>query len=424
MKTQIVIGLGYGDEGKGLTTDYLCRQAERPLVVRFSGGHQAGHTVVDEEGKRHVFSSIGAGSLAGADTYWSRYCAFAPENFWNEYTTLAALTPMPTLFVDALAQVTTPYDVFHNRASEKINAHGSCGMGFGATMERNETTPYRLYVQDLFYPSVMEQKLLAIGEYYRRKVHNPLLMLDLKEAIAAFTEAVTRVLPLMEVVEEKVFLEKRIYQQGFDSLVFEGSQGILLDRDFGFFPNVTRAYTTSRNAMELIARYRLPIPELFYVTRAYQTRHGIGFLSNEGLPVHYRPNPKETNCYNEWQGHLRVAPLDLDLLNYALDADRNFSGTAPKNLVLTCLDQLNGAMAASVGGQMRRFNEPTDVLPHLKIKPRNLLLSYSDHADGIKHAFQTQTNVNHPEFLVQQKQHFFNTKGTKKSTKNTKDHLS
>lgn len=385
MKTQIVLGLGYGDEGKGLTTDYLCREADWPLVIRFSGGHQAGHTVVTSEGQRHVFSSLGAGSLAGVATYWSAYCAFAPENFWKEYQALqlTAAGVMPKIYVDALAQVTTPYDVYHNRTSEKINAHGSCGMGFGATMERNELTPYRLYVQDLYYPAVLEQKLAAIGEYYRRKVHDPMLVHDLQEVVASFKASVRQILPLIEVVEEKVFLEKRIYQLGFDALIFEGSQGILLDRDFGFFPNVTRAYTTSRNAIELIQNYHLPLPEIFYITRAYQTRHGKGFLSNEGLKLNYTPNPLETNVYNEWQGYQRVAPLDVDLLNYALDCDRNFSGTAPKNLVITCLDQLNGALEATVAGKLRTFTKTEAILPLLKLKPGHLLLSYSDQAGGI-----------------------------------------
>lgn len=380
MKTQIVLGLGYGDEGKGLATDFLCRKAIRPLVIRFSGGHQAGHTVVTAQGQRHVFSSMGAGSLAGAPTYWSRYCAFAPENFWKEHQAFqrtAGENP-PKIYVDALAQVTTPYDVYHNRASEKINVHGSCGMGFGATMERNELTPYRLYVQDLRYPAVLEQKLAAIGDYYRRKVHDPMLVVDLQGLVAGFKEAVQQILPLIEVVEENVFFEKRISELGFDTLVFEGSQGILLDRDFGFFPNVTRAYTTSRNAMELIQAHQLPLPEIFYVTRAYQTRHGRGFLSNEDLVLQYTPNPRETNVYNEWQGHQRVAPLDVDLLNYALDADRNYSGLAPKNLVITCLDQLVGPMQATVAGVLRNFTAPEDLLPLLRVHPQRVLWSNSD----------------------------------------------
>ena len=66
MKAYAVIGANYGDEGKGLITDYLCRQVENPLVIRFNGGAQAGHTVTTPEGIRHIFSHFGSGTLAGA----------------------------------------------------------------------------------------------------------------------------------------------------------------------------------------------------------------------------------------------------------------------------------------------------------------------------------------------------------------------
>jgi adenylosuccinate synthase len=382
MQSQIVIGLGFGDEGKGRTTDYLCRQSPAPLVIRFSGGQQAGHTVVTTEGKRHVFSSIGAGSFAGAPTYWSRYCSFAPENLWNEWQAFAATQgSKPVLIVDALAQVTTPYDVFQNRAAEKTSPNGSCGMGFGATMERNENSPNRLYVQDLFYPQVLEQKLLAIGEYYRRKTQQPLLMKDLEPLVQQFKAVLPQVLPCIEVVRERDFFSRQIQQRGFSHLVFEGSQGILLDRDFGFFPNVTRAYTTSRKAIQLIERYNLGKPEIYYITRAYQTRHGKGFLSNENLLLEYTRNPIETNQYNEWQGHQRVSPLDLNILHYALNSDANFSAAARKNLVITCLDQIAGPISATLDGQMLHFEEPAEVLEYLPIQVEKLLLSRSDRGE-------------------------------------------
>jgi adenylosuccinate synthase len=382
MHSQIVIGLGFGDEGKGRTTDYLCRQAPAPLVVRFSGGQQAGHTVVTAEGKRHVFSSIGAGSFAGAPTYWSRYCSFAPENLWNEWQAFVATQgSKPVLIVDALAQVTTPYDVFQNRAAEKTSPNGSCGMGFGATMERNEITPNRLYVQDLFYPQVLEQKLLAIGEYYRRKTQQPLLLTDLEPLVQQFKAILTQVLPCIEVVQERDFFNRQIQQRGFSHLVFEGSQGILLDRDFGFFPNVTRAYTTSHKAIQLIEHYNLGKPEIYYITRAYQTRHGKGFLSNENLTLDYQRNPIETNQYNEWQGHQRVSPLDLNMLKYALNSDANFSAAARKNLVITCLDQITGPISATLDGQMLKFEEPAKVLEYLPLQAEKLLLSRSDRGE-------------------------------------------
>jgi len=87
-KACIVVGLGYGDEGKGLTTDFLCGQSKFPLVIRFNGGHQAGHTVVTKDGVRHVFSSFGAGTLRNAPTYWSRYCTFSPAYLLYELESL------------------------------------------------------------------------------------------------------------------------------------------------------------------------------------------------------------------------------------------------------------------------------------------------------------------------------------------------
>lgn len=377
MKAQIVIGLGFGDEGKGLATDYLCRQSRRTLVIRFSGGHQAGHTVVLEDGRRHVFSSFGSGSLRGAPTYWSRFCTFYPIGFFNEWKALRELGAEPRIYVDALAPVTTPYEVHYNRSLEQLNGHGSCGLGFGATVERNET-PYKLYVQDLFFPEVLEQKLEAIRSYYRQK--GPILHEDsLNDQIGIFRQVVDDILPLIELVQERAFFR----QAPADTLLFEGSQGILLDMDHGFFPNVTRAHTSPRNALQLIKENGLPAPEIFYVTRAYQTRHGAGHLPNEGLPVRARPNPQETNCYNPWQGPLRKAPLDIGMLRYGLHSCRNYYAGLREHLVVTCLDQMEGRLQATWQGVLRDFEQPGALAEAIDGSFQGLLESYSDCSAGM-----------------------------------------
>ena len=91
-----VIGAQFGDEGKGLVVDYLCSQVENPLVVRFSGGAQAGHTVWHKD-KTHIFSHFGSGSLRGASTYWSSTCLTDPIkasnisfSIWAFFSILAA----------------------------------------------------------------------------------------------------------------------------------------------------------------------------------------------------------------------------------------------------------------------------------------------------------------------------------------------
>ncbi|MFW2477394.1 MAG: adenylosuccinate synthetase, partial [Sediminibacterium sp.] len=114
-KATVIVGLGYGDEGKGLLTDYYCHNADRPLVIRFNGGQQAGHTVVLKNGTRHVFSNFGSGTLRGVSTYWSAYCTFSPRYFLEELS-LLPITPM--LYLDPACPVTTHYDVLYNRALE------------------------------------------------------------------------------------------------------------------------------------------------------------------------------------------------------------------------------------------------------------------------------------------------------------------
>lgn len=319
----IVIGLGYGDEGKGLTTSYLCSQTKNPLVVRFNGGHQAGHTVV-YKGKRHVFSSFGSGTLQGVPTYWSAFCTFNPIAFIAE----RRLLDDPTVFVNPLCPVTTPYDVAHNQWREKKFRHGSVGVGFGSTVERHESHR-KLYVQDLFYPTVLDYKLQMIEEYYGQFVDFDITLKDLQY----FLNCVDAVKPLIQLADDSILMDTY-------TPIFEGAQGILLDQDFGFFPNVTRSNTTSKNAIKLLNSSRC-WSEIYYVTRSYLTRHGNGFMPGEDIwnPMSLKNNENETNVSHEYQGNFRKAPLNLDLLNYALKCDNHFSQGHIKNLVITCMDQ-------------------------------------------------------------------------------------
>ena len=399
MKTKIIIGLGYGDEGKGLTTDYLCRQFKNPLVIRFSGGHQAGHTVVTEKGERHVFSSFGSGTFRGTPTYWSKYCTLYPIALNNEHKAIRKLGIEPELFVDALSMITTPYDIYYNRITERSNLHGSCGVGFGATVERNEG-PYKLYALDLCYPTVFHKKLAAVKTYYEVRKQATFEGEEFEKVLKEFLEACEHIRSFIQVVHEQSFFTKLAlsevegvkYKNLYDVLIFEGSQGILLDQDFGFFPNVTRAHVTSRNAMKIISTCNLPQPEIYYVTRAYQTRHGNGFLSNENIPLDFNPNPLETNQYNEWQGEQRIAPLDIDLLNYALECDSNYSMPfgkfLKKHLVVTCMDQIINGIAATEQRDLKYFAKAEELAKRLCIDFESALESWSDCSDGMIDTFR------------------------------------
>src|ERR1017187_4409641 len=149
MRAYAVIGANYGDEGKGLLTDYLVNRENAPgcgsddtLVVRFNGGAQAGHTVVTPDGQRHIFSHFGAGTLSGARTFLSKYFVLNPMLFFREKRLLEGLgLKVQPILVDPRAMVTTPYDMIINQEHERFlgnKREGSCGIGFGETIVRNK----------------------------------------------------------------------------------------------------------------------------------------------------------------------------------------------------------------------------------------------------------------------------------------------
>ena len=327
MKTSIVLGLQYGDEGKGLTTSFLSKKND--LVVRFNGGHQAGHTVV-KDGYRHVFSNFGSGTLNGAHTYLSQYCTFYPKSFYNERQALLNVGFDPVHYIHPMAMVTTPFDIGFNRATESANRHGSVGVGFGATIARNET-PFKLYAIDLTYRPLLIHKLQQIAGHY--KIGDP------GKEISSFVEYVDKII-LNICTLDKI-------KDGYSHIIFEGAQGIMLDMDFGYFPNVTRSHTTSKNAMQIIQDCNLPHPQVYYAMRSYLTRHGNGFMPNESGGVSFED---KTNVSHAYQGEFRQGYHSIEQLRYALNCDAAYSGYDHrcKNLIISCLDQTKGMVLADL----------------------------------------------------------------------------
>ncbi|WP_185288383.1 adenylosuccinate synthetase [Chryseobacterium lactis] len=322
-KAQIVIGLGFGDEGKGITTDFLARQNPHSVVIRFSGGQQAAHTVMIGD-QKHVHSSFASGALRGLPSYFTEHCTIHPVFLLNEQEELKEKKGNIELHIHPLAKVTTPFDVWQNRTNARNLEHGTCGKGVGATMKRNEG-PYKLFAIDLIAPrEMLIEKLKGIAYYYGFIEEN-----EIKEYLQTFLEAVGE-------IDWKI--DDYTYLDSFDHLIFEGSQGILLDMDHGVFPNVTYASTTSKNAHEVCKLLKIEDIEMYYVTRSYATRHGSGWMSNE-KKISLKNNEEETCTFNEYQKELRLGTIDYDLLNYALKLDGAYSYQTKKNLIVTCLDQ-------------------------------------------------------------------------------------
>jgi len=353
MKIDIIIGAGFGDEGKGAQVNFLCNQTHKPMVVRFNGGHQAGHTVVFE-GKRHVFSNFGSGTLRGVPTFWSRFCTVSPTGIMNEGKALRDAGVNPVLYLDANAMITTPFDILKNIDLDDKSNHGSVGVGFGQTIQRNEDM-YHLYVRDLLYPTIRDAKLKNIINNYYGFNFDP--------SEEHHQNAKTRKIYNKFIAACDDLVERYDICNGFQGLydhnfIFEGAQGIMLDMDYGFFPNVTRSNCTAKNALVLIKEieaglgYKVNV-RTYYMTRAYQCRHGNGHMTNEDLDNSYIiDNPNETNQSDGFQGKFRKSVLDLDMLQYAINCDKYENPNSKRVLVVTCLDQVPARIPVTSNGEL------------------------------------------------------------------------
>ena len=390
-KVNIVIGLGYGDEGKGLTTDYLCSKAiNNSLVIRFNGGHQAGHTVYLRNGERHVFSCFGSGTLRGIPTYWSKYCTVSPQDIIQEYEKLGSPSK---LFIDPLSPITTHYDVLYNRVVEDKRGgkrYGSCGVGFGATIDRHNNTAIQFFYEDLKFPQKVNKLLGTIRDYYRKKLTDELnedfesYNHDAEDSF--FKEYVNSLMKLdftgkINMAEEKEIFSK-LYQ--WKTLIFEGAQGILLDQNFGNRPYVTKSNTTSQNAISILER-NFDIPRsminVYYVTRIYSTRHGGGEFEETTLDF-IKTNHNETNVYNDYQGEFKTGLLNIDSLNYAIGKDDNFSSGCNKHLMITCVDQLKSSITKCYINGKAEVISYHDIPKLINIKFSSITFSLSQHSDS------------------------------------------
>ena len=393
-KASIVIGLGFGDEGKGLTTDYLCSQSLYPLVIRFNGGQQAGHTVCNANGLRHVFSSFGAGTLRGAATYWSSGCTMSPSALLNEYRALNSSGISPRLYLDQLCAVTTHYDVLYNRLLEQQRGsarHGSCGMGFGNTLQRHEAE-VSLVAGDLIYPERCIDKLKQIRLYYALKAKTELTIdFTALHHDAEDQRFMTYLAELQMLLNHNIFItsEKAIFaDRQFDQYIFEGAQGVLLDMDFGYFPHVTRSHTTSKNALDLIRRNTLQTSSvtLYGVSRVYHTRHGQGPFVAHADQLVLKNNEMETNVLNDFQGNFRTGPLDLDQLNYALESESSQNNGIAKHLVLTCADQVDeDYLPYTLTGKLHT-GALKDIPAFLNTSFKEIMISRSPYAENLQTA--------------------------------------
>lgn len=331
-----VIGANYGDEGKGLVTDFITRQGNQKVVIRHNGGAQSGHTVEKESGERFVFHELSSGSFNGAITYWAH--TFYPDLFkleeeLKEFSKVSDI--VPKIYASAETNITLVFDIIINQHKEMNrgkNRHGSCGMGIWEAKVRTEAG-FGITIKEIQNGTIIDliTKLDMIKRYYLPKeIDNAQYAVDIFE----YAKTIKHVADLVTIVEDEPTFFKM-----FDLIVFETGQGLLLDGDrVDLYPHTTASCTTLKNPVELSKRYNIYLNEVVYVTRPYLTRHGAGpFVEDKNIKFE-----DLTNQPNPWQESIRFGRLDLNELCDRLYADLREDRALKASLFVTHLDETNG----------------------------------------------------------------------------------
>lgn len=374
-KSFIVVGLGFGDEGKGSWVDYLCRRHKIGTVIRFNGGAQAAHHVVSPEGITHCFSQFGSGTLCGAKTILSQFVLINPQSFLAEAQTLKekGVETHKRVMVDRNCPIITPFNLLLNRIREisrGSNRHGSCGAGVGITQGDVETLGDRaLYVRDFLEPEKCLEKIhwlwklkLQEAELVANSDSASLLDTFRRVDLKAYWDYYNEFCRMVEIIEtEKLFELLRK-----EDVVFEGAQGVLLDQRGGFFPHITRSNTTFVNALKLLqlSNSSGDITKIGLL-RGYGSRHGAGpFIAEDSSlklpPCHNGENP--------WQGKFRLGWFDAIAARYALELVEGVDILAITNLDrMFGLETLKVCSAYSSPNQNQFFGSIAGTIKEIKV---------------------------------------------------------
>jgi adenylosuccinate synthase len=371
---RVVIGANFGDEGKGLFTDFLTERKnfEKHLVIRYNGGAQAGHTVVTPEGQRHVFGHFSSGTFNGATTFLSEFFIVNPLLFRKEWERLARHGITPKVLVDPRANVTTHYDMIVNAALEEARGakrHGSCGVGINETVRRCTNRAYKTTVEDLLNKRRLADTLDAIRHdwvpsrfmemRYPDAGHTHEHELNSVENLDQWYDAVDFFLSHVGFQHPETFIDDWTF-------TFEGAQGLLLDQSSQFYPNVTPSNTGIHNVLKICDEMNVELLDVYYMTRCYLTRHGAGLLPFESPSKPYKGIEDTTNVKHAFQGELRFAPLNLDLLCTAIQGQRYIPSDRfqmATSIVVTCLDQVKDESSISwIAANDKRFGTIYDLL--------------------------------------------------------------
>lgn len=349
MKVDVLLGLQWGDEGKGKVVDVLTPNYE--IVARFQGGPNAGHTL-EFEGQKYILKSIPSGIFQdGKINIVGNGVVIDPALFKQEVEALEASghTLTDRLYISKKAHLILPTHRLLDAASEKAMGDakiGTTGRGIGPAYT-DKVSRHGLRVGDLFH---------NFDEKYRNAVQRhkeTLAQSDVEELLPALEkqwfEGVEK-LKTFQIIESEHFINKQLTKGA--RVLAEGAQGSMLDIDFGSYPFVTSSTTICAGACTGLGIAPKMIGEVYGIFKAYCTRVGSGpfpteLFDNDGQLL--RDYGKE---YGSVTGRpRRCGWIDLVALRYTIMLNGVTKLVMMKSDVLDSFDTIKACVSYNVNGE-------------------------------------------------------------------------
>lgn len=350
MKVDVLLGLQWGDEGKGKVVDVLTPKYD--LVARFQGGPNAGHTL-EFEGKKYVLRSIPSGIFQeGRTNIIGNGVVLDPVLFKEEAEALAesGVDIRPLLKISKKAHLIMPTHRLLDAANEKAKGGakiGTTGKGIGPTYT-DKISRNGLRLGDALAPDFKEKyeaarnkhlaQLKAMGE-------TP----EIAEAEAKWLDAI-EYLKTYDIVDSE-FVINRALKDG-KKVLCEGAQGTLLDVDFGSYPFVTSSNTVTAGACTGLGVAPNKIGDVYGIFKAYCTRVGSGPFPTELFDETGKKIRDLGHEYGAVTGReRRCGWIDLVALKYAIMVDGVTKLIMMKSDVLDDFDEIKACVAYEINGE-------------------------------------------------------------------------
>ncbi len=357
-KTVVVIGTQWGDEGKGKIVDLLTDQAA--AVVRFQGGHNAGHTLVIE-GEKTVLHLIPSGVLRdGVQCLIGNGVVLSPEALLKELNQLEAsgVPARERIVISEACPLILPYHIALDQARERkrgSKAIGTTGRGIGPCYE-DKAARRGLRVGDMMQPELFGARLAEVLEYHNFALEHFFgeQPLDYQEILDQGLEQAEQIRPM--VGDVAAILHGLVAAR--EPIMFEGAQGALLDVDHGTYPYVTSSTTTAGGAASGSGVGPRDIEYILGIVKAYTTRVGAGPFPTELDDACGQHMGERGHEFGATTGRKRRCGwLDLVALKRSLKIN-SVSG-----LCITKLDVLDGLDTVRLAVGYRYRGEDIDVPP-------------------------------------------------------------